>query len=127
MTKKLTYYQQLRTLRMPVIEARKRLLWQLDLKFKQAGDERIRELNRQGIKITGDIFHIDQVNDRELQRLMRGYLHYHRLYESMRINESSLKHEVYKFTGELHTSLSVEEIEEAHLAELRKTAKKRSA
>lgn len=126
MTKKMTYYQKLRTIRMPVIEARKRLLWQLDWKFERAMNERARMLSSQGIDCW-DIFHIDRMTDEELQRLTRGYLHYHRLYESMRINESSLRHEVYKFTGEFHTDLSVAEIEEAHLAELRKTAKKRSA
>lgn len=125
MTRKPTYYQQLRTIRMPVIEARLRLLRQLDLKFEHAVNERIRELNRQHIRINGDMFHINQINDRELQRLMRGYLHYHQRYESMKINEAALHHEVYKFTGEFHSIVSVAEIEEAHLAQLR--AKRYSA
>lgn len=125
MTGKPTYYQKLRTIRMPVIEARLRLLWQLELKFERTANERIRELHNQGIKINGDMFHINQINDRELQKLMRGYLKYHHMYESMKINEASLHHEVYKFTGEHYSELSVAEIEENHLAKLR--AKRQSA
>ena len=115
---KLTKYQQLRTIRMPVLEARERLLRQLAWKFERAGNERARELKRQGID-WGDMWHTDRITDRDMQKLVRGYLKYHTAHVSLEIDLSALKHEVYKYTGELHTLKSVSELEKAHLAELK--------
>ena len=114
----LTKYQQLRAIRLPVLEAREHLLRQLELKFEEAGNERARELKRQGID-WGDMWHTREIRDPEMKRLVKGYLKYHAEHATLQIDISALMHEVYRYTGELHTSKSVAEIEEAHMENLR--------
>ena len=121
---KLTRYQQYKTIKMPVLEARERLLRQLERKFERAGNERARYLSRQGIN-WGDMWHTERITDREMQRLVRGYLRYHTEHEMLKLELSALGHKVYQYTDEFHTTMSVAELEEAHLAELR--AKRHSA
>lgn len=125
---RLTRYQQYKTIKMPVLEARERLLRQLVLKFESAGNERARELTKQGIN-WGDMWHTDRITDREMKRLVRGYLRYHTEHEMLKVELSALGHKVFMYTDEFHTTKSVAELEEAHLAkvsaELR--AKRRSA
>lgn len=117
-------YKQLRAIKMPVLEARLRLLRQLEQKFESAANERAYMLSRQGVN-WGDMWHVKRITDREMKRLISNYLRYHAEFVSLRINISGLTNEVYKFTGELHTNLSVAEIEKAHLSKLR--ASRRSA
>lgn len=112
-----TTYQQLQTIPMPVLEARKRLVRQLALKFERAGNERARYLSRQGIN-WGDMWHTDRITDREMQRLVRGYLRYFTEHELMTVELATLGHKVFLYTDEFHTTKSVAELEAIHLAKV---------